>query len=641
MAASVLLLSSRITAQNPASKLGLDGGFSRKSSGSVHFVRPSIWKNNNAVKVSCAISKDNGSAASVADSVPTVTRSKMQRHTISVFVGDEIGMINRIAGVFARRGYSIESLAVGLNKDKALFTIVVCGTEKVLRQVVEELNKLANVIKVEDISRDPQVERELMLIKLNANPSTRAEIMWLVDIFRAKIVDISEHSLTIEVTGDPGKMAAIALRRETMGETAPFWSFSAASYPDLDRIPSGVALDRNSANTLSGNGHLSLNGSNTSSSKGDVYAVEPYDDFLANQVLDAHWGVLYDEDSNGLRSHTLSMLVNNCPGVLNILTGVISRRGYNIQSLAVGLAEKEGLSRITTVIPGTDESIGKLVQQLHKLIDFHEVRDITHSPFAERELTLIKIAANSAARRDVLDIARIFRAKAVDVSDHTITLELTGDFNKMVALQRILEPYGICELPLVQHSNNYVVSGMFGADFVSNSCFIEGGLVCNCVAFEDTSGTDWEGSIGARVGRGFHTPPWISSSIIIFKTLSRQGMEGRKLNQIFPRPGAVGELINMHAGAQGALGPDLASVFYKNPHLVIRSLKKHTIPNYKFIRDSLQYDEKTIADRKPGTDILHRNRQYTKAPNIKILLDNGVPDQILPGNNTRMLEITE
>ncbi|KAF9674515.1 hypothetical protein SADUNF_Sadunf10G0135200 [Salix dunnii] len=523
MAASVLLSSSRITAdQNPSSKLDCVSGFSGKSSGFVHLSRPAIWKNNNAVKVCCSISKDNGSAVSVADSVPTVTRSKiaifvcvwlykevsfsigfqlilkrMQRHTISVFVGDESGIINRIAGVFARRGYNIESLAVGLNEDKALFTIVVCGTEKVLRQVVEQLNKLVNVIKVEDISRDPQVERELMLIKLNADPSTRAEIMWLVDVFRAKIVDISEHSLTIEswrsdgaglarclyaqafmhgvnfvkallgisvVTGDPGKMAAvqrnlskfgikeiartgkIALRRERMGETAPFWNFSADSYPNPDRIPSGIALARNSANTFAGNGDLLLNGSNTSSSKGDVFPVESYDDFLANQVLDAHWGVLYDEDPNGLRSHTLSMLVNNCPGVLNSLTGVISRRGYNIQSLAVGPAEEEGLSRITTVIPGTDESIGKLVQQLHKLIDFHEVRDITHLPFAERELTLIKIAANSAARRDVLDIARIFRAKAVDVSDHTITLELTGDFNKMVALQRILEPYGICEV---------------------------------------------------------------------------------------------------------------------------------------------------------------------------------------------------
>ncbi|CAN6563886.1 unnamed protein product [Malus baccata var. baccata] len=389
-------------------------------------------------------------------SPPSTTRSKVRRHTISVFVGDESGMINRIAGVFARRGYNIESLAVGLNKDKALFTIVVSGTETVLRLVIEQLNKLVNVMKVEDLSIEPQVERELMLIKVNADPSYHAEIKWLVNIFRAKIVDISEHSVTIEVTGDPGKMVAlqrnlskfgireiartgkIALRREKLGASAPFWRYSAASYPDLERT---VPVD-----ALVGVENGLVNAVSDVSSGGDVYPVEPSDTFTVNQVLDAHWGVLDDEDTNGLRSHTLSMLVNDIPGVLYIITGVFARRGYNIQSLAVGRAEAEGLSRITTVVPGTDESISKLVQQLYKLVDVHDVQDLTNLPFAERELMLIKIAANAAARRDVLDIGNIFRAKAVDVSDHTITLELTGDLDKMVALQRLLEPYGICEV---------------------------------------------------------------------------------------------------------------------------------------------------------------------------------------------------
>ncbi|XP_065012530.1 acetolactate synthase small subunit 1, chloroplastic-like isoform X2 [Musa acuminata AAA Group] len=368
---------------------------------------------------------------------PPTRHDPVRRHTISVFVGDESGMINRIAGVFARRGYNIESLAVGLNTDKALFTISVSGTEKVLQQVVEQLYKLVNVLKVEDLSREPQVERELMLIKLSVDHHRRPEVLGLVDIFRAKVVDISENSITIEVTGDPGKIVAvqrslskfgikeiartgkIALRREKIGDTAPFWRFSAASYPDLESM-SHMAILQSPSGTFSDDLEQS--------SGGDVYPVDPYNGFVVNQVLDAHWGVLDDEDSSGLRSHTLSILVNDIPGVLNIVTGVFSRRGYNIQSLAVGPAEKEGISRITTVVPGTDETIEKLVQQIYKLIDVHEV------------------AVNTAARRDILDIAEIFRAKAVDVSGHTITLELTGDLNKMVALQRLLEPYGICEV---------------------------------------------------------------------------------------------------------------------------------------------------------------------------------------------------
>ncbi|KAL6226068.1 hypothetical protein ACLB2K_000033 [Fragaria x ananassa] len=345
----------------------------------------------------------------------------VRRHAISVFVGDESGMINRISGVFARRGYNIESLAVGLNKDKALFTIVVSGTDTVLRQVIEQLHKLVNVLKVEDLSSEPQVERELMLIKVTAHPDYLAEIRWIVNIFRAKIVDISDHSVTIEVTGDPGKMVAlqrnlskfgireiartgkIALRREKLGASAPFWRYSAASYPDLERK---VTVD-----ALAGAENGVVNPESDTSSGGDVYPVEPSGTASVNQILNANWGVLNDEDS-----------------------------------LAVGRAEVEGQSRITTVVPATDESISKLVQQLYKLVDVHDVRDLTNLPFAERELMLIKIAANAVARRDVLDIGNIFRAKAVDVSDHTITLELTGDLNKMVALQRLLEPYGICEV---------------------------------------------------------------------------------------------------------------------------------------------------------------------------------------------------
>ncbi|CAN1248035.1 Acetolactate synthase small subunit 1, chloroplastic [Linum perenne] len=420
-------------------------------------------RRNHQLVVSAANSTD-AAALSSSESTPPPPRAKVRRHTISVFVGDESGMINRIAGVFARRGYNIESLAVGLNKDKALFTIVVSGTDRVLKQVVEQLQKLVNVLKVEDLSSEPQVERELMLIKVNADSANRAEIKWLVDIFRAKIVDISEHSVTIEVTGDPGKMVAvrrnlnkfgireiartgkIALRREKMGATAPFWRFCASSYPDLGESGSDNGLSAVKSRTV-------INDTDTSevcvfsmSIQGDVYPVEQSDGFPFNQVLDAHWGVLNEEDISGLRSHTLSMLVNDVPGVLNLVTGVFSRRGYNIQSLAVGSSEKEGLSRITTVVPATSESASKLLQQLYKLVDLHEVHDLTSSPFAERELMLIKIAVNAAARRDVLDIATIFRAKAVDVSDHTVTLELTGDLDKMVALQRLLEPYGICEV---------------------------------------------------------------------------------------------------------------------------------------------------------------------------------------------------
>eukprot|EP00250_Pteridium_aquilinum_P010284 c19268_g1_i1 orf=118-1605(+) len=394
----------------------------------------------------------------VPDSLPPRSPSIVNRHTISVFVGDESGMINRIAGVFARRGFNIESLAVGLNKDKALFTIVVSGTDKVLQQVMQQLYKLVNVMQVEDLSKVQRVERELMLIKLSVSSAQRTEALGLVNIFRGRVVDVSEDSLTIEVTGDPGKIAAvqrsmskfgikeiartgkIALKRENMGQPLPSRRMSATTASET-----GVGRAERESWSVDGGSPSSVR--YELPSKGDVYPVEPNEDEVwRNPVLDVDWGQVEGDEPSGFRSHTLSMLVNDAPGVLNRVTGVFARRGYNIQSLAVGPAEKPGVSRITTVVPGTDDSINKLLTQILKIIDVLKVEDLTHIPFAERELVLMKIGASSKERRDILDVAAIFRAKVVDLSDCSITLETTGDLEKTVALQRLLHEYGIVEV---------------------------------------------------------------------------------------------------------------------------------------------------------------------------------------------------
>jgi acetolactate synthase-1/3 small subunit len=133
------------------------------------------------------------------------------KHTLSVLVEDEAGVLTRIAGLFARRGFNIESLAVGPAETVGIsrITMVVQGDDRIIEQLVKQLYKLINVIKVLDLTSTPCVERELMLIKVNATGGNRSEILELVQIFRAKVVDVSEDSLTIEVVGDPGKMVAI------------------------------------------------------------------------------------------------------------------------------------------------------------------------------------------------------------------------------------------------------------------------------------------------------------------------------------------------------------------------------------------------------------------------------------------------
>ena len=133
------------------------------------------------------------------------------RHTLSVLVQNKPGVLARTAGLFSRRGYNIESLTVGVTENEKVsrMTIVVAGDDTVVEQVTKQLNKLIEVIKVSDLTKESYVDRELVLIKVSADSSTRGEIMQLVDVFRARIVDVAAKSLIIEVTGDADKITAL------------------------------------------------------------------------------------------------------------------------------------------------------------------------------------------------------------------------------------------------------------------------------------------------------------------------------------------------------------------------------------------------------------------------------------------------
>ena len=133
------------------------------------------------------------------------------RHTLAVLVENKSGVLTRVAGLFSRRGYNIDSLAVGVTEDPTVsrMTIVVRGDDHVLEQVTKQLNKLIDVIRVTDLGAEESVERELALIKVVADANNRSEIIQIVDIFRARIIDVAAKSMTIEVTGDEGKIMGI------------------------------------------------------------------------------------------------------------------------------------------------------------------------------------------------------------------------------------------------------------------------------------------------------------------------------------------------------------------------------------------------------------------------------------------------
>jgi acetolactate synthase I/III small subunit len=133
------------------------------------------------------------------------------RHTLSVLVENKPGVLTRIAGMFARRGYNIHSLAVGPTEDERVSRLtLVVGTEAVqLEQIIKQLNKLVHVLKIIELDPDQTVEREMQLVKVNADPVTRSQIIEIAEVFRAKIVDVDHDSITIEVAGNPGKLEAI------------------------------------------------------------------------------------------------------------------------------------------------------------------------------------------------------------------------------------------------------------------------------------------------------------------------------------------------------------------------------------------------------------------------------------------------
>jgi acetolactate synthase-1/3 small subunit len=159
-------------------------------------------------------------------------------HTLSVLVEDKPGVLARVASLFSRRGYNIQSLAVGATeqKDMSRMTIVVSVDESPLEQITKQLNKLINVIKIVEQDDDNSVSRELALIKVRADASTRSQVIEAVNLFRAKVVDVSTESLTIEATGTPAKLEAFLRVLEPYG----IRELAQSGVVSLSRGPRGI-----------------------------------------------------------------------------------------------------------------------------------------------------------------------------------------------------------------------------------------------------------------------------------------------------------------------------------------------------------------------------------------------------------------
>jgi acetolactate synthase-1/3 small subunit len=145
-------------------------------------------------------------------------------------------------------------------------------------------------------------------------------------------------------------------------------------------------------------------------------------------------------------THTLSVLVQNRPGVLARIAGLFARRGFNIDSLAVGETEEPSISRMTIVVKVDGKPLEQVTKQLHKLVNVLRIAELPHDASVERELALIKVAAEAGRRAEVLEIVEIFRANVIDVDSGSLVIEATGTPEKVAALEELLRPYGIVEM---------------------------------------------------------------------------------------------------------------------------------------------------------------------------------------------------
>jgi acetolactate synthase-1/3 small subunit len=144
--------------------------------------------------------------------------------------------------------------------------------------------------------------------------------------------------------------------------------------------------------------------------------------------------------------HTLSVLVENKPGVLSRIAGLFARRGFNIDSLAVGITDDPNISRMTITVDGKEHPIEQVTKQLHKLINVIKITDLDPHNTVARELALIKVKSGASSRGEIMQITEIFRANILDVARNTMTLEITGTAEKIDALEQLLDPHGVVEI---------------------------------------------------------------------------------------------------------------------------------------------------------------------------------------------------